>query len=195
MSRPRPCKWHTTCSMLWQSPSTTLSLSTRMLLGERSRRQKGPAVTASCGSPCPCSSTRCAHTRLTQWTLSRCVRTACRTCVISWTSLLGRFGVVGCDTCLIVKAHCQALSAQALLRRRDWDMASLDTPCPAVLEHLVQAGWSVGKGPTAHTPVSPRVFTWREDMPQKPYWQCLATLVTMFCERFAAVPVGSATIL
>ena len=114
MSCPRQCTWQTTCSMIWQISWTTLRLSTLMLVGERCRRQQGPAVTASCASPCPCSSTRCAHTRLTQWILSRCARTVCHACVISWTSLLGRFGVVGCDTCLIVKAHCQALSAQGL---------------------------------------------------------------------------------
>jgi hypothetical protein len=71
---------------------------------------------------------------------------------------------------------------QVHLSRRDWDMASLDTPCLDVLEHLVQGGWSVGTGPTVHTPASPRVFTWREDMSQKPYWQCLATLDSMFAK-------------
>jgi len=83
--------------------------------------------------------------------------------------------------------HCQgtlpgtvSTGATFHLSRRDWDMASPDTPCLAVLEHIVQAGWSVGKGPTADTPASPRVFTWRADMSQKPYWQCLATLDSIF---------------
>ena len=93
--------------------------------------------------------------------------------------------------------HCQgtfpgtvSTGARVHLSRHDWDMALPDTPCLAVLEHLVQAGWPIGKGPTAHTPASPRVFTWTEDMSQKPYWQCLATLDYIFAKGLLQLRSG-----